>query len=66
MQQKNGNLTAGVGGQYIAEMGKTDNCIVVVRTCFYDGQDLRKGTTCSVNIGNNYQNTPYIEAIRKS
>ena len=36
MQQKNGNLTAGVGGQYIPEMGKTDNCIVVVRTCFYD------------------------------
>ena len=32
----------------------------------YSNQDLRKDTNCSVNIGNNYQNTPYIEAIRKS
>jgi hypothetical protein len=44
---------------------------LLIRLIFVYGQipfsqDLRKGTTCSVNIGNNYQNTPYIEAIRKS
>ena len=36
-QRKSGNLTAGVGRQYIGEIGKTDNGIVVVTTHLYDG-----------------------------
>ena len=35
--RKSGNLTAGVGRQYIGEIGKTDNGIVVVTTHLYDG-----------------------------
>ena len=36
--RKSGNFTAGVGRQYIGEIGKTDNGNVVVTTHLYDGQ----------------------------
>lgn len=36
--RKSGNFTAGVGRQYIGEVGKTDNGIVVVTTHLYDGR----------------------------
>ena len=35
--RKSGNFTDGVGRQYIGEIGKTDNGIVVVTTHIYDG-----------------------------
>ncbi|NEQ63548.1 MAG: IS701 family transposase, partial [Moorea sp. SIO4A1] len=35
--RKSGNFTAGVGRQYIGEIGKTDNGVVVVTTHLYDG-----------------------------
>ena len=35
--RKSGNFTDGVGRQYIGEIGKTDNGIVVVTTHLYDG-----------------------------
>jgi SRSO17 transposase len=35
--RKSGNFTCGVGRQYIGEIGKTDNGIVVVTTHLYDG-----------------------------
>ncbi|PMB08433.1 IS701 family transposase, partial [Fischerella thermalis CCMEE 5282] len=36
--RKSGNFTSGVGKQYIGEIGKTDNGIVVVTTHLYDGR----------------------------
>ena len=36
--QDSGNFTAGVGRQYIGEIGKTDNGNVVVTTHLYDGK----------------------------
>lgn len=36
--RKSGNFTDGVGRQYIGEIGKTDNGIVVVTTHLYDGR----------------------------
>ena len=36
--RKSGNFTAGVGRQYIGEIGKTDNGGVVVTTHLYDGK----------------------------
>lgn len=36
--RKSGNFTSGVGRQYIGEIGKTDNGIVVVTTHLYDGK----------------------------
>ena len=36
--RKSGNFTAGVGRQYIGEIGKSDNGIVVVTTHLYDGK----------------------------
>jgi len=36
--RKSGNFTAGVGRQYVGEIGKTDNGIVVVTTHLYDGK----------------------------
>ncbi len=36
--RKSGNFTAGVGRQYIGEIGKTDNGIVMVTTHLYDGK----------------------------
>ncbi|ACC85060.1 IS701-like element ISNpu7 family transposase [Nostoc punctiforme] len=36
--KKSGNFTDGVGRQYIGEIGKTDNGIVVVTTHLYDGR----------------------------
>jgi hypothetical protein len=36
--RKSGNFTEGVGRQYIGEIGKTDNGIVVVTTHLYDGK----------------------------
>ncbi len=36
--RKSGNLTAGVGRQYLGEIGKTDNGIVTVTTHLYDGK----------------------------
>jgi SRSO17 transposase len=36
-QQDSGNFTDGVGRQYIGEIGKTENGIVVVTTHLYDG-----------------------------
>jgi SRSO17 transposase len=36
--RKSGNLTQGVGRQYIGEIGKTDNGIVVVTSHLYDGR----------------------------
>jgi len=38
VHRKSGNFTAGVGRQYIGELGKTDNPIVVVTTHLYDGR----------------------------
>lgn len=35
--RKSGTLTAGVGRQYLGEIGKTDNGIVMVTTHLYDG-----------------------------
>lgn len=35
--RKSGNFTAGVGRQYIGEIGKTENGVVVVTTHLYDG-----------------------------
>ncbi len=35
--KKGGNLTDGVGRQYLGEIGKTDNGIVIVTTHLYDG-----------------------------
>ena len=35
--RKSGNFTEGVGRQYIGEIGKTENGIVVVTTHLYDG-----------------------------
>ena len=35
--RKSGNATAGVGRQYIGEIGKTDNGVVLLTTYFYDG-----------------------------
>jgi hypothetical protein len=36
--RKSGNFTAGVGRQYIGEIGKTENGVVVVTTHLYDGR----------------------------
>jgi SRSO17 transposase len=36
--RKSGNLTPGVGRQYLGEIGKTDNGIVAVTTHLYDGK----------------------------
>jgi hypothetical protein len=36
--RKSGNFTSGVGRQYIGEIGKTDNGIVVVTSHLYDGR----------------------------
>lgn len=36
--RKSGNLTDGVGRQYLGEIGKTDNGIVLVTTHLYDGK----------------------------
>ncbi|MEQ8754090.1 MAG: IS701 family transposase [Coleofasciculus sp. G1-WW12-02] len=36
--RKSGNFTAGVGRQYIGEIGKTDNGVVTVTTHLYDGK----------------------------
>ena len=36
--RKSGNLTDGVGRQYLGEIGKTDNGIVIVTTHIYDGK----------------------------
>lgn len=36
--RKSGNLTSGVGRQYIGEIGKTDNGIVAVTSHLYDGK----------------------------
>ena len=36
--RKSGNFTEGVGRQYIGEIGKTDNGLVVVATHLYDGK----------------------------
>jgi SRSO17 transposase len=36
--RKSGNFTSGVGRQYIGEIGKTDNGIVVVTTHLHDGK----------------------------
>lgn len=36
--RKSGNFTSGVGRQYIGEIGKTDNGIVVVTSHLYDGK----------------------------
>ena len=36
--RKSGNFTDGVGRQYIGEIGKTDNGIVVVTAHLYDGK----------------------------
>jgi SRSO17 transposase len=36
--RKSGNFTSGVGRQYIGEIGKTDNGVVVVTTHLYDGK----------------------------
>ena len=35
--RKSGNLTAGVGRQYMGEIGKTDNGIITVTAHLYDG-----------------------------
>ena len=35
--RKSGKLTAGIGRQYIGEIGKTDNGVVLVTTHLYDG-----------------------------
>ena len=35
--RRSGNLTAGVGRQYMGEIGKTDNGIITVTAHLYDG-----------------------------
>ena len=35
--RKSGNLTDGVGRQYLGEIGKTENGVVIVTTHLYDG-----------------------------
>ena len=35
--RKSGNETAGIGRQYLGEIGKTDNGVVLVTTHLYDG-----------------------------
>lgn len=37
VHRKTGNETAGIGRQYIGEIGKTDNGVVLVTTHLYDG-----------------------------
>ncbi len=36
--RKSGNFTAGVGRQYMVEIGKTDQVIVTLTTHYYDGK----------------------------
>ena len=35
--RKSGNFTGGIGRQYLGEIGKTDNGVVIVRTHLYNG-----------------------------
>ena len=35
--RKSGNFTDGVGRQYLGEIGKTENGVVIVTTHLYDG-----------------------------
>jgi SRSO17 transposase len=53
--RKSGNFTAGVGRQYIGEIGKTDNGIVVVTTHLYDGT---KSLPLDLELYRNAQSLP--------
>jgi hypothetical protein len=53
--RKSGNFTAGVGRQYIGEIGKTENGIVVVTTHLYDG---KKSVPLEIELYRNAQNLP--------
>jgi len=54
--RKSGNFTAGVGRQYIGEIGKTDNGIVVVTTHLYDGT---KSLPLDLELYRNAQSLPF-------
>jgi SRSO17 transposase len=54
--RKSGNFTAGVGRQYIGEIGKTDNGNVVVTTHLYDGQ---KSLPLDIELYQHSQSLPF-------
>lgn len=53
--RKSGNFTAGVGRQYIGEIGKTDNGNVIVTTHLYDG---KKNLPLDVELYQNAKSLP--------
>ncbi|MGD2180818.1 IS701 family transposase [Lusitaniella coriacea] len=53
--RKSGNFTAGVGRQYIGEIGKCDNGVVVVTTHLYDG---RKSLPLDIELYQNASSLP--------
>ncbi|MBE9047269.1 IS701 family transposase [Pleurocapsales cyanobacterium LEGE 10410] len=53
--RKSGNFTAGVGRQYIGEIGKTDNGNVIVTTHLYDG---KKSLPLDVELYQNAKSLP--------
>jgi hypothetical protein len=53
--RKSGNFTDGVGRQYIGEIGKTDNGIVVVTTHLYDG---RKSLPLDIELSQHADSLP--------
>ena len=53
--RKSGNFTAGVGRQYIGEIGKTENGNVVVTTHLYDG---RKSLPLDIELYQHAQSLP--------
>ena len=53
--RKSGNFTAGVGRQYIGEIGKTDNGNVVVTTHLYDG---KKSLPLDIELARHAQSLP--------
>ncbi|MEW6609889.1 MAG: IS701 family transposase [bacterium] len=57
--RKSGNFTAGVGRQYIGEIGKTENGIVVVTTHLYDG---KKSLPLDIEL---YQHASYLPEGKK-
>ena len=53
--RKSGNFTAGVGRQYIGEIGKTDNGNVIVTTHLYDG---KKSLPLDIELYQNAKSLP--------
>lgn len=54
--RKSGNFTSGVGRQYLGEIGKTDNGIVVVTTHLYDG---RKSLPLDIELYQHSSSLPF-------